>query len=64
MTVKGLNITHSVVNTHYNTFFLRKLIDIADNISHDSSPAIDVIKTSLHMAVIFLNHELVVNLKI
>lgn len=41
--VRGLNITHSVVNTHYNTLFffsLRKLIDIADRISHDSSPAI------------------------
>lgn len=58
--VKGLNITHGVVNTHYNTaffFFLRKLIDIADRIS----PAINIYE---NMAIIFLFHEIVVSFKI
>lgn len=45
--VEGLNITHSVINTHYNTFF-SKLFDKADRISHDPSLAINIYKKLHH----------------
>lgn len=64
--VKGLNITHSVVNTHYNTvvcFFLRKLFDIADRISHDSSPAINIYKNFITHGCNILDHGVEVRLK-
>lgn len=44
-------------------FFLRKLFDIADRISHDSSPAINIYKNFITHGCNILDHGVEVRLK-